>query len=141
MSLTAFYRRRIFRILPAYYTFLATVMLLSAFRGGGGAGWTKIWPATIFVTDYVDVPLVVGHTWSLAVEEQFYLLWPAMFLVGLRRSFVVCIAILFLAPLFRVLADNGLWPTKSSLRVRMCCGRSRGRVPTGTHSRPFMGQL
>jgi peptidoglycan/LPS O-acetylase OafA/YrhL len=111
VSLTAFYRRRIFRILPAYYTFLATVMLLSAFRGGGGAGWAKIWPATIFVTDYVDVPLVVGHTWSLAVEEQFYLLWPAMFLVGLRRSFVVCIAILFLAPIFRVLADNGLWPT------------------------------
>jgi peptidoglycan/LPS O-acetylase OafA/YrhL len=109
VSLTAFYRRRFFRILPAYYTFLATVIVLSAF--GGGANWTEVWPATIFVTDYVNVPLIVGHTWSLSVEEQFYLLWPSMFLLGLRRSFVACIAILFLAPLFRILADNGLWPT------------------------------
>jgi peptidoglycan/LPS O-acetylase OafA/YrhL len=109
VSLIAFYRRRFFRILPAYYTLLATVLLLSAY--GSGAGWSKVWPAAIFVTDYVNVPLIVGHTWSLSVEEQFYLLWPSMFLLGLRKSFVACIAILFLAPLFRILADNGLWPT------------------------------
>jgi peptidoglycan/LPS O-acetylase OafA/YrhL len=111
VSLTGFYRRRVFRILPAYYTFLGIVMAFSAFRGGT-ATWTKAWPAAIFVADYVDVPLVVGHTWSLAVEEQFYLLWPgAMVLFGLRRSYIGCIAILFLAPIFRILADIGLWPT------------------------------
>jgi len=110
VSLVSFYRRRSFRILPAYYTFLGTVMLLAALRGDA-ATWTKVWPATIFVADYVTVPLAVSHTWSLAVEEQFYLLWPAMFLLGLRKSCFGCIAILFLAPLFRILANTGLWPT------------------------------
>jgi peptidoglycan/LPS O-acetylase OafA/YrhL len=111
VSLRGFYRRRLFRILPAYYTFLCTVMVFSALRGGT-ATWTNVWTAIIFMADYVDVPLVVGHTWSLAVEEQFYLLWPgALVLLGLRRSYVACIAILFVAPLFRILADIGLWPT------------------------------
>jgi peptidoglycan/LPS O-acetylase OafA/YrhL len=110
VSLVSFFRRRIFRILPAYYIFLGIVMLLAAFRGGA-ATWTTVWPATIFVSDYVTVPLVVSHTWSLAVEEQFYVLWPALFLFGLRKSYFGCIAILFVAPLFRLLADIGLWPT------------------------------
>jgi peptidoglycan/LPS O-acetylase OafA/YrhL len=112
ISLLSFYRRRAFRILPAYYTFLGIVMLLSAFSGGP-ATWANVWPAAIFVADYdVNVPLAVGHTWSLAVEEQFYLLWPsAMVLLGLRRAFIGCIGILLFAPLFRVLAEKGIWPT------------------------------
>jgi peptidoglycan/LPS O-acetylase OafA/YrhL len=110
VSLTNFYRRRFFRILPAFYTFLGTVMLLPVYWGGLTT-WSKVWPATIFVSDYVNVPLVVGHTWSLAVEEQFYLLWPATLLLGLRKSSVGCIAIVFIAPLFRILADLGIWPT------------------------------
>jgi peptidoglycan/LPS O-acetylase OafA/YrhL len=111
VSMTAFYRRRIFRILPAFYTFLAAVLLLAVVRGDAGTV-RRIWPAAIFVADYVNTPLVVGHTWSLAVEEQFYLLWPlAIASVGMRRSYVACIAMLFLAPIFRLLADLALWPT------------------------------
>jgi peptidoglycan/LPS O-acetylase OafA/YrhL len=111
ISLRNFYRRRISRIFPAYYAFLGTVLLLSVFKGGG-ATWQKVWPATIFLVDYVNVPLVVSHLWSLAVEEQFYLLWPsAMIFLGLRKSYIGCIVILFLAPLFRHLADAGLWPS------------------------------
>jgi peptidoglycan/LPS O-acetylase OafA/YrhL len=111
VSLTAFYRRRVFRILPAFYTFLATVVLIAAVRGDAGT-ITRIWPAAIFIADYANTPLVVGHTWSLAVEEQFYLLWPiAIATVGIRSSYVGCIAMLLLAPLFRLLADLGVWPT------------------------------
>jgi peptidoglycan/LPS O-acetylase OafA/YrhL len=110
VSLRNFYRRRVFRILPAYYVFLAIVMLISPILDGQ-ATWAKVWPAAIFLVDYVNVPLVVGHTWSLAVEEQFYLLWPTLFLLGLRRSYVGCIAILFVSPAFRLLADIGVWPT------------------------------
>ena len=111
VSLTSFYRRRVFRIFPAYYTFLGTVMLLSIFCGVE-ATWQKVWPAVIFLVDYINVPLVVGHLWSLAVEEQFYLLWPGvLILFGLRRGYVACIAILFAAPIFRIVADAGPWPT------------------------------
>jgi peptidoglycan/LPS O-acetylase OafA/YrhL len=147
VSLKSFYRRRIFRILPAYYVFLGTVMLLSALRGGP-ATWAKVWPATIFVVDYVDVPLVVGHTWSLAVEEQFYLLWPGVtVLLGLRRSYIGCIAILFLAPVFRILADFGLWPfnpryafecVSDALAVGCLMAMSRDRLWENSFYRRFV---
>ena len=111
VNLTAFYRRRIFRILPAFYIFLAAVLLVAAVRGDAGT-ITRIWPSAIFVADYANTPLVVGHTWSLAVEEQFYLLWPiATAMVGMRNSYIGCIAMLLLAPIFRLFADLGLWPT------------------------------
>lgn len=111
VSMIAFYRRRIFRILLAFYTFLAAVLLVDAVRGDAGT-ITRIWPAAIFVANYANTPLVVGHTWSLAVEEQFYLLWPiAIATIGMRSSYVGCIAMLLLAPIFRLLADLGLWPT------------------------------
>lgn len=111
VSLMAFYRRRAFRILPAFYTFLATVLFIAAIRADARTV-TGTWPAAIFFADYVNTPLIVEHTWSLAVEEQFYLLWPiAMATLGIRRSYIGCIAVLLLAPLFRLLADLGLWPT------------------------------
>src|SRR5580698_6185027 len=70
-----FYLRRIFRIFPAYYTYLALAGVAVA------AGWATasrgdfLW-AAIFLSDYHKAEWALLHTWSLAVEEQFYLLWP-----------------------------------------------------------------
>jgi len=54
----------------------------------------------------------VGHAWSLAVEEQFYLLWPGVIMVlGLRRSFIGAGFMLLLSPLVRSIAlIFGHWP-------------------------------
>jgi peptidoglycan/LPS O-acetylase OafA/YrhL len=111
LDLIAFYRRRAFRILPAFYAFLAVVLVVSQ-SSHNSAPWKAMWPAAGFLGDYANIPLVVGHTWSLAVEEQFYLIWPgAIVLLGFRRSYYGCLAILLAAPTFRVLSHLGLWPT------------------------------
>src|SRR6185503_16224118 len=45
----------------------------------------------------------LGHTWSLAVEEQFYLLWPAVLLLaGRRGGLAVAAAVVLISPFVRL---------------------------------------
>jgi peptidoglycan/LPS O-acetylase OafA/YrhL len=98
ISLTSFYLRRSFRILPAAFCFIAVVGLLSM------AGVLDVslgrWLSTLlFAANYspAEHSWYLGHFWSLAVEEHFYFLWPAAFLLlraGRRRlALVVTLAL------------------------------------------------
>jgi len=103
ISLKGFYRRRVLRIFPAFYTYwLATVLLVA---GGLLAIHLKyLVYAAVYLIDYVPSrPWHLGHLWSLSVEEQFYALWPlTLVLLGRRRAFWVAGLGLLLAPLMRV---------------------------------------
>src|SRR5205085_1032563 len=97
IDLTDFYGRRGLRLLPPLLVvLLATIALVMLFYApidraaiAGNARWVALYSGNIeFARGAVDYfssgenPLL--HTWSLAVEEQFYLVWPLIFLfVGL----------------------------------------------------------
>ena len=99
VGLGAFYVRRAFRLLPAYYAYLAVAFALY-FRHPG-ARTDIIAPALLYYTNYFNAThnhpaTPISHTWSLAVEEQFYLLWPLAFLLlsrFSRRAMAACLAV------------------------------------------------
>ncbi len=94
ISFRAFYVRRALRLFPALLTLLGVLQLYAL---------TFVWPplvtalrhativALLYVTNWAQAfgfmgPLgLLSHTWSLAIEEQFYVLWPIAFLFLLRR--------------------------------------------------------
>ena len=99
ISLGAFYARRARRILPAASVVLAATMILSWFmlapldlpRVAGDAVASALSVGNIrfaagatdyFGTDLTPSPVI--HYWSLGVEEQFYLLWPALLILATR---------------------------------------------------------
>ena len=101
IDLVKFYFRRTLRIFPAYFVLVAVVAVLAA------AGIIQLLPGDLFhavtYTMNYHAPRAwwLGHAWSLAVEEQFYLLWPAVLLLfgrqrGLQGALLVVIALPFL---------------------------------------------
>ena len=116
IDLGDFYLRRFFRIFPAYYTYLALAGVAVAAGWATASGGDFLW-AAIFLSDYHKAEWALLHTWSLAVEEQFYLLWPtALVLIGIRRGLYCAAAILLISPALRVMAElTPQWPTDPRL--------------------------
>jgi peptidoglycan/LPS O-acetylase OafA/YrhL len=111
ISLRRFYLRRAFRIMPAFYAFLIVMAAASAI-GLLDTSTSSVIRAATYTANYAsgESGWNVGHSWSLAVEEQFYLLWPGLIvLLGLRRSFIGALAMLLIAPFVRTLALSGHW--------------------------------
>ncbi len=98
VSLRQFWIRRARRLLPAMYAVvLATLMVsvlflreeLASLRGDAAAAFFYVsnWSFILGEKSYFEAsgrPSLLQHLWSLAVEEQFYLLWPVLFVAGMR---------------------------------------------------------
>lgn len=93
VSLKSFYLRRTLRIFPAYYAFLLFSFTIDTYLGDTHSRQAMV-SALFYMVNYFNAfhghpTTSVAHAWSLAVEEQFYLLWPLLFLgmaaVGRKR--------------------------------------------------------
>jgi peptidoglycan/LPS O-acetylase OafA/YrhL len=125
LDLKSFYLRRAVRIFPVYLAFLVAVALLEYFTAfdQSASQWARL---LTFTTNFsLSGNWLTGHTWSLACEEQFYLIWPVVFAaVGLqsnRKCMWLLGFLLMLCPLWRVVTylkifpDNGLFSGGSLL--------------------------
>jgi peptidoglycan/LPS O-acetylase OafA/YrhL len=109
-SFTRFYTRRIKRILPLFYFVIFCTSVVSFFllspkeylEYGKSVRYAVIFLANVyfskeqdyFAPDAEEVPLL--HLWTLSVEEQYYLLWPALLLMLRTRLPQYTFAILLL---------------------------------------------
>lgn len=94
-SVSNFYCRRIFRILPAFYFYLFAVALLAS-NSVIKQDYLGVAVASVFTCNVANVVCgwFVGHSWSLAFEEQFYLTFPLLFYLSERYTRGILIAIL-----------------------------------------------
>jgi peptidoglycan/LPS O-acetylase OafA/YrhL len=113
ISLVGFYTRRARRILPALAGVLIGYLAVVAFAGGaalravalGGFFTGNVVQAFVVPNPLAISGLGLAHLWSLAEEEQFYLVWPvALILLARTRRLVPSVA----AILFAVLVWKGL---------------------------------
>jgi peptidoglycan/LPS O-acetylase OafA/YrhL len=81
-----FYTRRFLRIIPPYYTALALGALLPLITLHQYPGWFLLPLSNVLCYQLQHWPEGVGHYWSMAVEEQFYLLWPLLLGLIKRRA-------------------------------------------------------
>ncbi len=123
ISLRAFYTRRSLRILPAYYTYLAFVSLLWATGQIKLSASDWVGPLT-FLTNLTSPSRILGHTWSLSVEEQFYLCWPLiLFTFGRRQAVFVLIGVSCFAPIARFIVVRR-WPGDYASFITPCVADS-----------------
>ncbi|WP_326560065.1 acyltransferase family protein [Micromonospora sp. NBC_01796] len=123
ISLVRFYARRAKRLLPAAFLVLAGSLLLTYLflprTRWADTGWDVVasgayvmnWRLATQAVDYLvaaEAPSILQHYWSLAVEEQFYLLWPLLLIVvgvhaakrwpgHLRHRLLLCLGLVAIA--------------------------------------------
>ncbi len=108
ISLKSFYYRRVLRIFPAYYAYMIIGLILLGLGliSVGKEYWISALTYMMCFMPSLHNGWYVEHSWSLAVEEHFYLLWPVVLvLLTPGRAWKIIIAYLLLTPLIRY----GVW--------------------------------
>lgn len=107
VSLKNFFIRRSLRIFPVFY-FLLLVYFVLQIAGVLNIGRSS-WLSSITYTKYFFLKgqddWETGHVWSLSVEENFYLIWPLVFVYLKRFRVVFAVAVIVAVPMVRLLSN------------------------------------
>ena len=101
VSLGSFWCRRVTRLLPALLVMVAVVLTVAVVAGNGSISettrsdaigtllYSQNWAEILRGESYFELfelPSPFIHTWSLAIEEQWYLLWPVVVAIAVQRD-------------------------------------------------------
>ncbi|WP_202333001.1 acyltransferase family protein [Mesorhizobium sp. L-8-3] len=106
-ALKFFYARRVLRIFPAYFAMLAFVGAIDLEQARDGLAWQALFLSNFWYAVRGEwMPWVLVHSWTLSIEEQFYLVWPLIMLTAPMRFLGrICIAFIALSLAYRL-----CWP-------------------------------
>jgi hypothetical protein len=101
--LCRFYLQRLMRVGPPFYLALALGALFGIHEVWDHFLWLALFQTNHYILYLGYWPLAISHYWSLAVQEQFYVVWPLFVLTLPRRGFLPCmVACMVFALAFRV---------------------------------------
>lgn len=103
INITLFFLKRFFRIIPVLYLYLFVVFILSYYYQLNLVLSDFLMPS-LFLTNFWFFPgtWLTSHSWTLSVEEQFYLIWPLLFRYLNKKIWLLGLLLLFI-PALRIL--------------------------------------
>jgi len=126
-SLTAFYWRRALRIIPIYFLVISIAAFYAIVLKGRTQDLEILPYYFLFLSYFLKVEDIgfLAPTWSLSMEEQYYLIWPALLLLVPRRWILPVLGGLILANVLGAMGLYewlGLLPIDGQhLRFEICC--------------------
>ena len=116
INLKQFYIRRSIRLFPAFYFYILCIALADYFGFVTLLAGDLFHASTYTMNYHSERAWWLNHTWSLAVEEQFYLLWPSLLcFLGVFRAKNIAIAAIILIPIVRIIMWYGLDASPSAM--------------------------